>query len=409
MSSIQEQAHLAVSPGRIVVLILTLSMILGTTNQLAMSVLLADISADMAISVPLLGQVTTLVFFGSAIIGLFAGPIADQYGKRRVLVAGTGIVVVSCLGTALAPSYVWMLVARLGSAFSGGIMSGTTLAIAGTLFYGSDRRRALGTIVSGNAITGIVAVPGLALIASASSWRVSFVALGVIALLMIPLVFRLLPDDSVADAGGVELKKVLEAYRPLLAQRSMIVLYSANVARAVGWSGSVSYLAAFLSDEKGVSTGWIGIAFMTMAAGYLVGSRLSGIDIAGSNPRKVCSVATLVMSILLALGLLLPIGPVVATSVITVAFFASGLGFAMLVTLISTESHAGQGTTMSLNIALFACGAGMGTLLGGVFLAVGGYTLLGLGLMLFSIASAVLVWHPVVVSGEVQETPGATS
>jgi hypothetical protein len=29
--------------------------------------------------------------------------------------------------------------------------------------------------------------------------------------------------------------------------------------------------------------------------------------------------------------------------------------------------------------------------------------------MMFSIAAAILVWHPVAVSGEVQETPGATS
>jgi MFS transporter, DHA1 family, inner membrane transport protein len=387
---------------------LTLTMILGTTNLFALSALMADISTDLAVSVPVLGQVTTLVFLGSAVIGLFAGPIADQYGKRRVLMAGVLIVFVSCLGTSLAPSYGWLLVARLASAFSGGIVAGTTLAIAGSLFSGSERTRALGTIVSGNAITGILLVPGMAMVASLTSWRISYLALGVVALLMIPAGYRLLPDDRIVDAGGVELKKILEAYRPLLAQRSMVVLFGASFVRAIGWAGSANYIGGFFGEERNVSTGWIGMIFMCISVGYLAGAKLAGNEMFSSEPRKVCSAATLVNAVCVALGIVLPIGPLAATSLLTVGAFAGGLGYVMLVTLISSESHAGQGTTMSLNVALFSFGTGIGALLGGVFLATGGYALLGLGLMTFSIAAAVLVWHPVVVSGEVQESPGVT-
>jgi MFS transporter, DHA1 family, inner membrane transport protein len=408
MSSNQEQEQPIDSAGRIVVLMLTLAMGLGTTNMFALSVLLSDISADLAVSVPVLGQVTTLVFLGSAIIGLFAGPIADQYGKRRVLFAGVLLVLVSCLGTSLAPSYGWLLVARLGSAFSGGIMGGTTLAIAGSLFSGAERRRAMGTIVSGNAIAGIVVVPALAMVASVSSWRVSFVVLGVVALLAIPLIYRLVPDDRIEDAGAVEMKKVLEAYRPLLAQRSMLVLYGSSFVRAIGWAGTVNYLGGFLGDEQGLATGWIGVVFMVIAIGYLAGAKLAGSEIASGDPRKVCTVGTLVMAVLLGLAVILPIGPIAATSLLMLGAFAGGLGYVMLISLISSESHAGQGTTMSLNAALTGFGTGIGTLLGGAFLAASGYALLGVGLMMFSIAAAVLVWHPVAVSGEVQQTPGAT-
>jgi MFS transporter, DHA1 family, inner membrane transport protein len=408
MTSIQVQSDPVVSAGRIVVLILTLSMMLGVTNQFGLSALLADVSSDLDVSVPLLGQVTTLVFFGAAFIGLFAGPIADQFGKRRVLVAGMIIVLLSCLGTSLAPSYGWLLVTRLGASFSGGILTGTTLAIAGTLFTGTERKRAMGTVVSGNAIAGIFAVPGMAMGASLASWRVSYVALGVVALLMIPFIYRLLPDDRIVDAGGVEFKKILEAYRPLLAQRSMVVLYGSNLTRAVGWAGTINYLGGFFSEEKGLVTGWIGMVFMAIAIGYLVGAKLAGSEIVSGEPRRVCSVATVVMAGFLGLAIVLPIDPLAATSLLMIGAFAGGLGYVMLVTLISTESQAGQGTTMSLNAALFAFGTGIGTLLGGAFLALGGYALLGIGLMLFSIASAVLVWHPVAVSGEFQQTPGAT-
>lgn len=396
------------TPGTILVLGLTLATMLAATNQFALSALLPVVSDDLSVSVPILGQVTTLVFLGAGVIGLFAGPIADKYGKRRVLIVGFVIILLSCAGTAVAPTYGWLLVSRLGAALSGGLMAGTALAIAGTLFSGAGRRKAIGAVIAGNAVTGIVTVPGMALIASVTSWRMSYVVLGTVALAMVPLMYRVLPDDRIADAGRLDLQAVLDAYRPLIAQRSMVILYSANVVRAIGWGGTVNYFAAFLGKEKGISTGWIGAIFMITAAGYLLGNRLASSRVAEGDPRKVCGIATAVMAVLFALGIVLPVGTMAPVALMTAGAMAGGLGFVMLVTLISTETHAGQATTMSLNAALFSFGTALGTLLGGVFLAVGGYTLLGLGLMIFSILAAALVWRPIGVVTEVIESPGAT-
>ncbi|CAN5813118.1 hypothetical protein BH20CHL1_BH20CHL1_00560 [soil metagenome] len=397
-------------PGRAIVPVLALATMIGMTNQFSLAAFLPVISTELSVSVPLLGQIATLIFFGAAGIGLLAGPLADGYGKRRVLVVGLAVVFISATGTMLAPSYGWLLATRMISAVSAGLMSGTTLAIAAALFTGNARRRAMGSIVGGMAASAIVGVPALTLVAALSSWRVSYGALGALALVLIPLVYRLLPDDSVHTAGGIDLREILDAYRPLLAQRSMLRLYGSTVARAIGWFGTLAYVGAYLGDEHGLSTGEIGWAYLVGGTGYFLGTRLTDtrwmIDI---GPRKLYGLMTSLMGLLVGLSVILPAGPVASIAVLTIGAAASGIGFVVFVILLSTETTAGQATTMSLNAAMLALGGALGGLFGGLFLAVGGYALLGLGLMGFSFAGAALVWRPGVLEIPVPETTGTAT
>lgn len=395
--------------GRAVVPMLALATMIGMTNQMSLAAFLPVISAELSVSVPLLGQITTLIFFGSAGVGLLAGPLADEYGKRRVLIIGLIVVFLSSLGTMLAPTYGWLLATRMISAVSAGLMSGTTLAIAGALFGGEARRRAIAWIVAGMAAAGIVGVPALTLVASFDSWRTSYGALGVLALALIPLVYRLLPDDSVHDAGNIDIQKILNAYRPLLAQRSMLMLYGSTVARAIGWFGTLAYVGAYLGDEQGLSTGEIGWAYLVGGVGYFLGTKLSIGRLGDFGPRKLYGVMTSLMGLFVGLSITLPAGPLVSIAMLTVGATASGFGFVVFVTLLSTETTAGQATTMSLNSAMLAFGGALGGLVGGLFLAIGGYALLGIGLMGFSFAGAALVWRPGVLEVPVPEPPGAAA
>lgn len=399
----------APSPGRAVVPVLALATTLGMTNQVSLGAFLPVISEELSVSVPLLGQITTLIFFGSAGVGLLAGPLADGYGKRRVLIIGLTIVCLSAFGTMLAPSYGWLLATRLISAVSSGLMSGTTLAIAGALFAGEARRHAMAWIVAGMAAAAVIGIPALTLVATLASWRTSYGALSILALLLIPLMYRLLPDDRVHNTGKIEIRKIVDAYRPLLAQRSMLLLYGSAVARAICWFGTLGYVGAYLGDEQEFSTGEIGWAYMVSAAGYVVGTKLSAGRIGGIGPRKLYSVMTGVMGLFVGLSISLPAGPLLAITLLTIGGLASGVGFVVFVTLMSTETSAGQGTTMSLNAAMIALGGAFGGLFGGLLLAIGGYALLGLGLMGFSFAGAALVWRPGVLEAPVPETQKAAA
>ncbi len=58
------------------------------------------------------GKIITVFFFGLAVSQLAYGPLADRYGRKPVLYAGMSIYVLGAIGSALAPTFAWLLVSR---------------------------------------------------------------------------------------------------------------------------------------------------------------------------------------------------------------------------------------------------------------------------------------------------------
>lgn len=376
-----------------IVLTLAMGTLLGMVNMASLGAFMPVISRDLDVSVPVLGQVTTATLFGAAIISLFAGPLADLYGKRRLMVVGLAAVALSAGGTMLAPTFGWLLATRMISAVSGGVLAGTTMAMAGSLFDGAERRRAMSWVASGIAAGAIAGIPFLTLVASFSSWRWSYAVVAALGLVWVALVRRLLPDDAV-DSGRLEASAVLAAYRPLFASRPMLALNLATVARAIAWIGVLTYVGAYLDHEQGMSTAEIGWVYMVGGSGYFIGTKLAGGRLGGWDLRAVYGLGTIAMGALLAAALALPIGPLTVIGLIGLASATGGFGYVALVTLVSSDSPAGQGTTMSLNSAMLQAGSALGGLFGGLLVALGGYAALGLGLMGFAYVATVLVWRP---------------
>lgn len=376
-----------------ITLVLAMAAMLGMVNLASLGAFLPVISRDLNVSVPALGQVTTATFLGAACIAILAGPLSDLYGKRRLLVLGLATLALSAAGTWLAPTFGWLLAARLLSAISGGTLAGTTLAVAGTLFDGAERRRAMSWIASGIAAGAIVGIPFLTVVASLSSWRSAYAVLAGLTLFWIALSQWLLPNDA-ADGGRLQLGTIVAAYHPLLGDRTMLTLNGSTILRASAWVGTLTYVGAYLGNEHGLSTSEIGWAYMLGGGGYFLGTKLAGGRLGALDLRTVYGLGTIAMGLLLGLAIALPIGPMAAIAMIAVAAIAGGLGYVALVTLVSSSSPAGQGTTMSLNAAVFQLGAALGGLFGGLLLAIGGYATLGLGLMGFAFLATALVWRP---------------
>jgi predicted MFS family arabinose efflux permease len=105
-------------------------------------------------------------------------------------------------------------------------------------------------------------------------------------------------------------------------------------------------------------------------------------------------VATMaIMSLLLAGLVVLPLGPVAAVAQATIAFAALAVGNVASTTLLANETRAGYATTMTFNQSLNGAGWAIGSSLGGLLIALGGYGALGIGILVTGTASAVLAWR----------------
>ncbi|MEU6355717.1 MFS transporter [Streptomyces sp. NPDC047072] len=162
-------------------------------------VTLPDVAA--ALHTPLSAQAWLLngTPLGLAALLLVAGTLADDYGRRRIFVAGTlALGVTTALG-ALATSTWLFTLARIAQGAASAALLASSLGLLVHAFP-TPRGRLRATGVWGAFVSGGIAV-GPLLSGAMPSWRVAYGVLGAVALVVAALSARLL-TESRAPRGG---------------------------------------------------------------------------------------------------------------------------------------------------------------------------------------------------------------
>lgn len=378
---------------RVVVFALTAT--LGTTYMAGFNVFIPLVADTFHSSVPVVGQITTAMFFVGALSGVVIGPLADHYGHRRFIMAGALLVMIGSLGTAFAPSVPALFVVRILTAMSGGMLSGVTLGAVATFFAGDERRKAMSWVVAGIAGGPIVGIPFLTLIASVSSWRGAFV---VLAALSVPIMLlqRIHIPPTQADKRGEQfrLRDLLTAYSPLIEHRPTVILCLSHLLRSITWIGILTYASAFFFDTYALRERGMGWVMMVAGAGYFTGSLLVGGRVGKFPLRTVYAISTTLLGSCMLLAVLVPAHIALTTGFFTAAAIFGGTSYTCQTTLLATTSAVGKATTMSFNSVFFGIGSAGGGAIGGALIAVGGYSALALGLAGFAVIAAAIVVMP---------------
>jgi predicted MFS family arabinose efflux permease len=366
---------------------------LAALNFFAITPFYPEMARDLHTTVPLLGQVVTLMVLISAGLGLAAGPLADHYGYRWPLVVGILAIALNLLITGLAPAYPVLLVCSVVGGLGDALAYGLALAIAGVRFQGDAQRRAIGWTVAALSSAPIVGVPLLTAIGGITSWRVALVLGGLAAVMVAVFVAAALPPDRRRPTTPLHLKHFLAAYAPLLRDGPSLRLYAVAAMRAASWLGLLTYLGAFLATGLGFGTQQVGLVYTISGAAYAAGSVAAGGRLGARSPRTSVIISSLAVGLLL--GPLLVIAePGITLPLLLVTSFAAAVISVGAAALLVAESPAGAGTTMALNGSIINIGAAVGAALGGALIAAGGYTALGIGLPIFAVLGALLAWWP---------------
>src|SRR5215213_11028777 len=171
---------------------------------------------ELQVSVPLLGQILSVMLGLSVVLGLVIGPLSDRSGYRLLILIGLVAASVCLLIFGLAPIFLLLLLASAAGAVTDAGVLGPSLAVAGTAFTGTAARRAIGWTSAAQAGSAIVAVPALAAIGTVAGWRVAFVVAGFVALAVVALATFWLPRDDRTPSEPLRLDSILAPYRPLL-------------------------------------------------------------------------------------------------------------------------------------------------------------------------------------------------
>jgi predicted MFS family arabinose efflux permease len=270
---------------------------------------------------------------------------------------------------------------------------GMPMAIIGSTFTGEAQRKAISWTWGAMSSAGIVGVPVLALIGGFAGWRTALIVAGLGAVGAAWFAAISVPPDPRRETTPWRTRELLDSYTPLLHHSPSLRLIGVSFLRAAAWIGLLTYLGSFLQDEIGLSVKSAGLAYTVGGIGFALGSVAAGRRILRGSPRRVVAVSIFCAGLSIA-GLLLSSSIWTALPLMFTSAFLSAISGVGIATMLAAESPAGPGTTMVLNSSMLNFGTAAGAAVGGVLLSLGGYSTVGVGFALFSVAAATLAAWP---------------
>jgi EmrB/QacA subfamily drug resistance transporter len=187
---------LATRQGKLILALLCSLAFLDFVDASIVNVALPDIRRALGFSVQDLQWVPSAYLLTYGGFMLLGGRLADLLGRRRVLVAGTLLIGVASLVGGLAGDAGLLVGARLAQGIGAALMLPSALSTLTTTFQeGAERHKALGVW---GGVAGLASAVGVFLggvLTEGPGWRWVMLVNPVAVVLVLPAVFRLLPDD----------------------------------------------------------------------------------------------------------------------------------------------------------------------------------------------------------------------
>src|SRR5580765_1642838 len=178
-------------------------------NLAVANVALPDIGAAFQSSQTTLNLIAVGYSLGLACSVLYLGALGDRYGRKALLLLGTGLAIPMSLLAAWAPTDVVLFIARLGGGLAAGMAYPTTLALITALWSGPERTK---SIALWSGLGGAISALGpllSGLLLEHFWWGSVFLLTLPLAVVALFLAFRNVPahvnegTDAVDNLGGI--------------------------------------------------------------------------------------------------------------------------------------------------------------------------------------------------------------
>jgi MFS transporter, DHA1 family, multidrug resistance protein len=229
----------------------------------------------------------TACLAGLALGQLFAGPLSDRLGRRRPILVGLSAYVVASLLCALAPDVLTLTGLRFVQGFAGAAGLVIAQAVVRDMHSGAAAVRLFSSLMLIIGVAPILAPVLGGQILELTSWRGIFVALAVIASVVLLAVVLRLPETLPPERRDTRgLRGTLRTLRSLLHRRDFMgyaVASSLSFATVFAYVSGSSFV---LQDIYGLSPQLYSVVFGFNGIGLIVASRINS-RIAGRIDSEV--------------------------------------------------------------------------------------------------------------------------
>lgn len=288
IKDIEKKESFAFKPTRLIILILGLLTALSPFSVDMYLPGFAAMAKDFNTDISKIGLSLTTYFIGISFGQLVYGPLLDRFGRKKPLIFGLSLYVISSIGCLFAPSLNFLIVMRLFSALGGCVGTVASMAIVRDLFPVKETAKIFSILILILGISPIIAPTVGGFILSSLNWRYIFALLTIISMLLLAAVVFLLPESKgINKEVSLKLNKIIGEYLNIIQKPAFIIYTLAGAFTMSGIFAYVSgspyvYMELFKLTEKEY-----GIVFGINAAAMIAGSQINRYLLNKMSPQQI--------------------------------------------------------------------------------------------------------------------------
>ena len=319
------------------------------------------------------GFLVSAYTFAAGLSGLLAATYIDRFGRKRMMLTLYPLFGLAALACSIAPTFAWLMVARVASGFFGGVLMALSQTIVAEVIPFERRGRAMGVVMTSFSVATVAGVPVALFLASHFNWHAPFLAIALMVSVCALGAAKTLPSlkgHLAAHPIGDSAPNMLANLRLVLVDPNHLRAYAMSASMVFAGFAVIPYIALYLQGNAGFKPEQIPYVYLTGGICTLISARLIGhwSDRAG-KAYAFRRLALLMPLPLLAMTLsadLPMVGVLLVSSVLFVVM--SGRMIPGMALIGAAADPRRRGSFMTLNSAVQSLAMGLAALVGGQIL-----------------------------------------
>lgn len=318
------------------------------------------------------GLLVSAYTLAAGVSGLAASTYVDRFDRKRLLLTMYGLFALATLACGLAPTYEFLMGARLAAGMFGGVLSALSQTIVADVVPFERRGRAMAVVMSAFSFSTVAGVPLGLVVANHLGWHATFVSIAAVSGVLVVAAMLTMPPLSghVAAARG---RSALSGIRQVLADGNHLRAFAFSLAMMSSGFLVIPYITLYMQANAGVAATDIPYIYLVGGAATLVSARLVGRLSDRLGKVQMFSGLALALVVPLLGVTLMPAWPLPAVVAVSTTLFVvmSGRMIPGMAIVASAANPALRGTFMTLNSAAQATAMGVAAFVGGQLISRG--------------------------------------
>lgn len=246
---------------------------IGITEFIGVGVL-PEIAEEFSVSTSTAGLIVSLYALGVAIGGVLLTALTSRQSRKKMLLASIVLFIAGHVLTAMAPSFLTLMAARVLSAAAHGLFFSLASAVAVSMVAPNKAAGAVAFIFSGFTIATAFAAPLGTYISNMAGWRIPFFGIALVGVVALVLNKIALPDHVQTSANPPSARDQIR----LITHPHILLMMAVTILGYGSTFAAFTYLSPLLTEITGIEAPMVSAVLVmygvTVAIGNTAGGRI---------------------------------------------------------------------------------------------------------------------------------------